>query len=802
MNMSEPAARIYGDPHEQGLRQRPVASSAWQAEEVRKGRSRPTTFVRQYSLTKQELLCGFMSIVMVVVSAVLLALIIVRHTETEQSEEAGPEARRAAEQDGVCPDDIFPEKDDGPFDVRDSLAVRNVLKGVNAQQLRKHLQYLTAVPHLSGTKESEQSVVNYIFEKLQEHGVDAYEKVPYTILHQYPVPEEPNQVLLMDKSGAVLLEAKLQEAEVPGVHTKAVPGYLAYSARGTVQGQLIFVNYGTQKDFDKLRANEVDVFNRICIGRLGGAHPGTMVRNCRERGGVGAILFPDPADVAPLGSEFVFPKSAYVGGTALQRYSLYAYGDPQTPGYPSVDEALRLEQPPDLPKIPAQVIGYDDAGELLRLLGGKEIFRRGGFGFPYKTGPFSEEHKGKVVRLAVNSEWKRKICYNVIGIIKGREQPDRYALTGNHHDAWAYGAVEPSSGTAALLELSRVLGGMRRAGWRPRRTIVLAFWAAHEMAVAGSQEWMEDRFLLLNKGAVGYANVGSCVSGPAFAATASPTLRNIVYSATKMVPHGKKSLYEIWFEYMFNKTAKKEPPVKLPRGGSDSAPFNFYAGIPSVDITFRPDKTHQGNRSYAAFHTAYDTLHLLEAHLDPDYSTTRRCAQLDGVLTLMLAESDVLPYDFVSLGRELQKGLDRVKEHQEQVTASKANIKWLKKEITHFGIAAKTWQTWLKRMDGKLHSTTRRVINDRMLLVERAFVKLPGYPGRPTIRNLAFSPRSRDPLTVVPFPTIEDSIQSVTLAKPGSTFENQSHDALRHNINEVTLAVRSARLLLNPDFVI
>ena len=34
---------------------------------------------------------------------------------------------------------------------------------------------------------------------------------------------------------------------------------------------------------------------------------------------------------------------------------------------------------------------------------------------------------------------------------------DRYVLLGNHRDAWVFGAVDPTSGTAVMLEISRVL---------------------------------------------------------------------------------------------------------------------------------------------------------------------------------------------------------------------------------------------------------------------------------------------------------------------------------------------------------
>ena len=42
--------------------------------------------------------------------------------------------------------------------------------------------------------------------------------------------------------------------------------------------------------------------------------------------------------------------------------------------------------------------------------------------------------------------------------------PDRYVLIGNHRDAWVFGAADPSSGTAAMLEISRVMGKLVKSG--------------------------------------------------------------------------------------------------------------------------------------------------------------------------------------------------------------------------------------------------------------------------------------------------------------------------------------------------
>lgn len=41
---------------------------------------------------------------------------------------------------------------------------------------------------------------------------------------------------------------------------------------------------------------------------------------------------------------------------------------------------------------------------------------------------------------------------------------DRYVIYGNHRDSWVHGAVDPSTGTAVLLEISRVLGTLLKKG--------------------------------------------------------------------------------------------------------------------------------------------------------------------------------------------------------------------------------------------------------------------------------------------------------------------------------------------------
>ena len=68
---------------------------------------------------------------------------------------------------------------------------------------------------------------------------------------------------------------------------------------------------------------------------------------------------------------------------------------------------------------------------------------------------------------------------------------DRYILIGNHRDAWVFGALDPSSGTAVLMELARAFGEMLKQGWRPRKTLMFCSWSSEEYGLIGSTEWAE-----------------------------------------------------------------------------------------------------------------------------------------------------------------------------------------------------------------------------------------------------------------------------------------------------------------------
>lgn len=78
--------------------------------------------------------------------------------------------------------------------------------------------------------------------------------------------------------------------------------------------------------------------------------------------------------------------------------------------------------------------------------------------------------------------------HNVFAVIRGLEEPNRYVLLGNHRDAWTYGAIDPNSGTAALLDIARRYALLMRLGWSPRRTIIFCSWDAEEFGMVRNNQ--------------------------------------------------------------------------------------------------------------------------------------------------------------------------------------------------------------------------------------------------------------------------------------------------------------------------
>src|SRR5207244_5973237 len=148
--------------------------------------------------------------------------------------------------------------------------------------------------------------------------------------------------------------------------------------------------------------------------------------------------------------------------------------------------------------------------------------------------------------MHLKQDYRYRSIWDVIGEIPGAELPQERVAAGNHRDAWVYGAVDPKSGTAAMLEAVHGIGELLKTGWKTKRTMVFGSWDAEEQGLMGSTEWGEQHAADLQNSPA-YFNMDVAVSGPKFGSAAVPSLKQFIRDVTKVLPSPKGgTVYEAW----------------------------------------------------------------------------------------------------------------------------------------------------------------------------------------------------------------------------------------------------------------
>lgn len=613
---------------------------------------------------------------------------------------------------------------------------RRILKDIEPNNIREYLKYLSAEPHISSTRR-DVNLSEYIRDLWRQQGLDKVELIPYNVLLSYPDPNQPNQVLIVTDEDDVLYSARRQEAVLDD--KDVMQPFNAYSPKGIVTADPVYANFGKDEDFDYLEKLGIRVAGKICVIRYGKIYRGTKVSNAAKRGAVGVVLFLCPSHVSADGidEQNVYPHTWWMPGDAIQRGDIREEkGDPQTPGYPSIGGAYRIpiDQIDTFPKIPCQPIGYNDAIVILRQLNGSPAPVEWTMENGIQLGPGFKRDKEKL-KLVVNNRLQQEACYNVIGSIEGIEEPDRYVLLGNHRDAWVYGAADPSSGTAQMLEVSRVLGSLRKEGWRPNRTIMFCSWGGEEFGLIGSTEWIEEHIHSLTARAVAYINVDICVAGDVFHPEACPMLEDVVAEASRMVPDPKqpqRCLYDVW-KATFD-DPRKQPQIHPLGPGTDHVPFYFYAGVSAINLSWLVDTKRYPNLFlHPAYHTAYDNFDMMDRFIDPGFLTHQACSRICGLILYRLANSSLLPHDVCHLADRIANSWSKLRS---QLSRFPLRIDYLELALAEYQVAARERKKQLEMVDHNNQLLSRR-LNDEAMLTERIFLR----PETKSIfRHLIFSP--------------------------------------------------------------
>ncbi|XP_078616616.1 N-acetylated-alpha-linked acidic dipeptidase 2-like isoform X7 [Branchiostoma floridae x Branchiostoma japonicum] len=639
---------------------------------------------------------------------------------------------------------------------------QQLMLNMRAENIENNLRWLTNQSHVGGSDES-YNMARTIRQKLKDFGFDATQLKRYKVLLSYPDRSKPNTVSFVEGDNT-LFHTTGQQYSDPSL----LQPYNAYSPNGTVEGKLVYANYGRMEDFKRLVDKGINCTGRIVIMRYGKIYRGDKVEHAAAAGAIGVVLYSDPADYAIHGSNDTYNVSWWLPRDGVQTGDIRAgMGDPLTPMYPAIDNVARLnESDANLPTIPSQPISYKDAEQFLNMLDGQiaPIDWKGGIkNVEYRLD--QTDNNDRKMKLEVNNKRVTKSIYNVIGTIRGAVEPDRYVIVGNHRDAWTYGAIDPSSGTACFLELARALGQMVQSGWRPRRTIILASWGAEEFGTIGSTEWVEENINELTEKAVAYLNIDAAVNGnQTLWVGASPHLSQVIQEAAKQVPcphHKGMSVYQQWAKSLPEEPRKSDSPPKLDilaGTGSDFAAFVLFAGISSIDLQYTYDQ-NLNVPFYPVYHTQYETFDYMKRFIDPDFSVHLGTVRVLGETALRLADSFVLPMNCSLYADALSKYVSDLETHyRKRNLHDNLFLGYLKHAVSQFSQASETMQEVIATAD-RTNPLLIRSHNDKLMQMERHMLNPSGLPGRPQYRHLVFAPSQHDSYSGATFPGVVDAIE-------------------------------------------
>ncbi len=694
--------------------------------------------------------------------------------------------------------------DPAPPSAQDALEAR-FDAAIHPSELDAWMKLLAAEPNQVGSPH-DKSNAEYVLAQFKSWGWDAHIET-FDVLYPTPISEA------VELLGKKPFKATLQEPPIKGdssarAHDYALPAYVAYQGDGDVTAGLVYANYGMPDDYKALKRMGIDVKGKIVITRYGAGWRGLKPKLAQEHGAIGCLIYSDPADDG-YAVDTAYPNGPARPPHGFQRGSVqdmtFYPGDPLTPGVGATKDAKRLtrETAPTILKIPTLPISYADAQVLLASLGGDVVPKgwRGALPITYHVGPGTAQ-----VHLLVKSDWSLKTIYDVIAVMKGSDFPDQWVVRGNHRDGWVFGASDPLSGQVALMAEGQAIGGLVKAGWHPKRTLVYASWDAEEPGLIGSTEWAEAHADELKQKAVIYINTDGNGRG-LLEVGGSHDLERLVNGVADSVidPETHVSIgarhraqmrvaalaSDAKPEVKVDAKIAADPAMDWPLGplgsGSDYTVFAQHLGIASLNVGFGGEGEAGG-----VYHSRYDTYEHHSRFVDPGFVYDALLAKTVGRLVLRVSESGVpvlqagdfaerMAAYFAELKKlettEREEAATQAKlltDHAFELTADPTKtsgtpdaldavptltLKPLEDAIARLKTSAAAYDAAIAKSGAGLTPEKRAALNAMMRDIDQTLLNPAGLPGRPWFLNLIYAPGRLTGYGAKTLPGVRESIE-------------------------------------------
>jgi N-acetylated-alpha-linked acidic dipeptidase len=643
---------------------------------------------------------------------------------------------------------------------------------------------LTTEPHIAGSS-ADRRTAEYVLRQFLSFGIQAEIETFDAVL------SEPSEVKF-ELLSPVKFSGPTPEyvAEDPISSNRLNPtAFNAYSGSGDAVGLVVYANYGLPADYQFLRSKGISTAGKIVIVRYGACYRGIKARAAEENSAAGLLIYSDPQDDGYHAGD-PYPKGPWRPASGVQRGSvLYEF---ITPGNVAADGS-------NVPHLPVMPLSYSDAAHILENLQGAAAPPewQGGLPFTYHIGLGPA-----TVRMRVRMNQAERPIWNVIAKIRGTQDPEEIVLVGNHRDAWAYGGVDPSSGTTSILEMARSLGALLRGGWRPRRSIWLCSWDGEEMGEFGSVAWAQKHSEDLTRAAVAYLNVDYSVAGDRFFASAVPSLKKLLSEvasdvqdpaggsvldrANKRLREALRRKLDLGYPAELGAEPKSIEQQEFepgnPGGGTDYIAFLNHLGVPSADMRF--------DGSYGVYHSIFDNHRWMEEFGDPKFAYHITMARLLGLMALRLTEADILQLDYEAYGQEIKTYLEGIRNKMALLgQTGRFDFEPAQQAAEELIQAARNLHERCRlELNEKVQPPSFYNVNRILVKVEQSFLLTDGLPGRPWYKHAVYAPGIYSGYEPVALPGIWETADAMAFVETQSQIEKVT--AALHRAADLLKSVR------------
>jgi N-acetylated-alpha-linked acidic dipeptidase len=245
------------------------------------------------------------------------------------------------------------------------------------------------------------------------------------------------------------------------------------------------------------------------------------------------------------------------------------------------------------------------------------------------------------LRTWLEEGWAR--CPLPVADIRGTEDPDEFLLVHGHYDSWDVGIGDNATGDATLLEIARVLHGLRG---RLKRSVRIAWWPGHSTGRYAGSTWYADTFAdEIDEWCVAQINIDSpgCAGATAYEevmwmAEAGPFCTSAIRDAVGAPSQRMRPLRA--GDYSFNQIG----PTGL---------YMLMSNIPIEERKRRGYYAVGGCGGNIAWHTPFDVMDVADATI------VERDLNVYITSILRLLNAPVYPFDYSAAIDEMTVAIDK-----------------------------------------------------------------------------------------------------------------------------------------------